>query len=149
MSKRTDIQQALITCIASVRPGLVVVGADSETAIAARITAPGRVIVGTGDPGEPEVDLSPRTYWYDHPFPIEVAMLPEMGKTAERTVADLLAEIEAAVLSDVTIAALCEYVEFTAPTSFDVASGERGASGIAKGADLSLVAIYGTPTPLT
>lgn len=149
MSKRTDVLFALVACIRGVRPSAAVFGLNGDEVLPSRIGAAGRVIVRSGDPGDPEVDLCPLHYWYTHAIPIEVALLPSHPLTGEEAIAAFLTQMEAAILADPTMGGLCEYVELTAPTTYDIATNERGASGFARGADFEVMAFYGTPSPLS
>ncbi len=149
MSKRVDVLLALIACIGRVRTGLNVIGLVGDEAVPGRLATRGQVVIGSGNPGEPEVDLSPAFYWYNHVIPIAVALPVAPGQATEQALADLLGEIEAAVLTDPTLALLCEHLEFTAPETTDIAGNAPGSVAVGRVADLDLLAFYGSPSPLS
>ena len=71
---RETILQALLEALQTV-PGTTVL---REEVLPERLPAGGLVILRDGDPGTPEVTLSPLTYHYEHRAEIEVIVL---GKT--------------------------------------------------------------------
>jgi hypothetical protein len=110
-----------------------------------RIPPGGLVIVRDGDPGEPDVLLSPLTYLYTHRVPLEVAVRDSGSQSREQALDAMLAAIGAAVAADRTLGGLCDFVEVEAPATADIeASGTRPA----RWADAAIVASYGTPDPL-
>lgn len=149
MSTRLEVLAALKALIQATLPGALVIGLDGEDAAPSRIPPDtGRVIVHAGDPGEPEVDLGPLTYWYEHRIPLEVAAYKSGGRTSEETLDDMLTAIGAAVEADRYLGGRCIWLEATAPATDDFTlPGEGGRPP--RNADLMLVASYGAPGPLS
>ena len=146
MSHRLDVLKALKNVIANALPGAQVMGLDGDEVAPQRVPDGGRVIVRTGDPGQPEVDLSPARYNYDHSIPIEIAAYKSAGRTAEEALDDMLMAIDAAILADRFLGGLCTYLDAMAPATDDIFT--EGATPL-RGADLMLVASYTTTSPLT
>lgn len=111
-----------------------------------RIPPGGLVIVRDGDPGEPDVLLSPLTYVYAHRVPIEVAAFASGSLTREEVVDQMLSAIGAAVAADRTLGGLCDFIEPEAPSSDDL---ETTGAVSGRWADTAIVAHYATPDPLT
>jgi len=83
-----------------------------------RIPPTGMIILRDGQPGEPEVALSPRRYHYQHRAELEVIVqAPGNRATAFDT---LIASIGATLDADRTLGGLCDWVEAEAPASVDL-----------------------------
>lgn len=81
----------------------------------AKVPAEGLVIVRDGDPGEPEVVLSPTRYVYQHQAEIEV--LVQQADQAQRDAAldALLVAIGTALAADTTLGGTVDYARAGAP----------------------------------
>ncbi|SLN77664.1 hypothetical protein ROA7023_04468 [Roseisalinus antarcticus] len=79
--------------------------------------AEGLLILRDGEPGEPEVTLSPLRYRYQHRAEIEAVV-----QGADRDVAfdTLTGSIGTALAADRTLGGLCDWVEAEAPRSVDL-----------------------------
>ena len=109
-----------------------------------RIPSTGLIILRDGRPGEPEVTLSPVTYFYEHRAELEVVI---QAGTARDTLFDALAaDIGMALAADRTLGGLCDWVEAEAPEPVDVPI--EGAAAL-KAAMIIIVLHYATPDPLT
>jgi hypothetical protein len=111
-----------------------------------RIPPGGLVIIRDGDPGDPEVLLSPLTYIYAHRVPIELAAFASETLTREQALDQMLAAIGAAVAGDRTLGGLCDFIEPEAPGSDDL---ETTGALSGRWADTAIIANYATPNPLT
>ena len=109
-----------------------------------RIPAIGLIILRDGKPGEPEVTLSPLTYFYEHRAELEVVIQAGTGRDALFDA--LTASIGTALASDRTLGGLCDWVEAEAPEPVDLPI--EGAAAL-KAAVITLVLHYATPDPLT
>ncbi|MDP2738282.1 MAG: acyl-CoA transferase [Pseudorhodobacter sp.] len=108
-----------------------------------RIPATGLIILRDGQPGEPEVTLSPLRYHYQHRAELEVVIQAPNGRaTAFDT---LIAAIGTALEADRTLGGLCDWVEPEAPASVDLPI--EGAAAL-KAAVITVVLHYSTPDPL-
>ena len=109
-----------------------------------RIPATGMIILRDGKPGEPEVTLSPLTYFYEHRAELEVVI--QAGSGRDTLFDALTAEIGAALAADRTLGDLCDWVEAEAPEPVDLPI--EGAAAL-KAAVIILVLHYASPDPLT
>ena len=108
-----------------------------------RIPSAGLIILRDGQPGEPEVTLSPLRYHYQHRAEIEV-IVQTPGSRA--TAFDMLvASIGTALATDRTLGGLCDWVEPEAPASVDLPV--EGAVAL-KAAVITVVLHYSTTDPL-
>lgn len=109
-----------------------------------RIPASGLIILRDGKPGEPEVTLSPLTYFYEHRAELEVVIQAGTGRDA--LFDTLTADIGTALAADRTLNGLCDWVEAEAPEPVDLPI--EGAAAL-KAAVITVVLHYATPDPLT
>ena len=108
-----------------------------------RIPTSGLIILRDGQPGEPEVTLSPLRYHYQHRAELEVVVQAGTGRAS--TFDDLVAAIGAALEADRTLGGLCDWVEPDAPASVDLPL--EGAAAL-KTAVITVVLYYTTTGPL-
>ena len=111
-----------------------------------RIPPGGLVIIRDGDPGEPDVLLSPLSYIYSHRVPVEVTAYASDTQTREQAVDTMLAAIGTAVASNRTLGGRCLFLETAAPSSDDL---ETAGAKPARWAEAAIVATYVTANPLT
>ncbi len=105
----------------------------------------GAVDISDGDPGEPDVDLSPLSYNYSHRFGLLFGAVPTPGQTADQVLDALQSAVGAAVEADRTLGGLVEWLETTAPDrgDLDIAGAESGAAS-----EAAIIAYYSTSSPL-
>ncbi len=108
-----------------------------------RIPPAGLIILRDGQPGEPEVTLSPLRYHYQHRAELEVVVQAGTGRASAFD--DLIAIIGAALEADRTLGGLCDWVEPEAPASVDLPI--EGAAAL-KAALITVVLHYSTTSPL-
>lgn len=108
-----------------------------------RIPAAGLIILRDGDPGEPEVTLSPLRYHYRHRAELEVIVQTGSGQVS--VFDNLLAAIGATLEADRTLDGLCDWVEPEAPSPVDLPI--EGAAAL-KAAVITVVLHYTTTGPL-
>jgi hypothetical protein len=142
VSKREQVLDAVKALLSSALPT-----ADVRRNLAKpeRIPPGGLVVVRDGDPGEPEVMLSPLTYLYTHRIPIELAAYETSSQLPEQVLDEMLGAIGVAVSGDRTLGGLCDFIEAQAPATDDV---ETAGARAGRWADAAIVAVYGTPDPL-
>jgi hypothetical protein len=108
-----------------------------------RVPSAGLIILRGGQPGEPEVTLSPLRYHYQHRAEMEVIVQAGTGRaTAFDT---LIASIGTALETDRTLGGLCDWVEPEAAASVDLPV--EGAATL-KAAVITVVLHYTTTGPL-
>lgn len=108
-----------------------------------RIPATGLIILRDGKPGDPEVTLSPLTYFYEHRAELEVVIQAGTGRDALFDA--LTADVGSALAVDRTLGGLCDWVEAEAPEPVDLPI--EGAATL-KAAVIVIVLHYATSDPL-
>lgn len=142
MTKQLQVILALKALVAAALPAVDVVGFDKDATKPQRIGAGGCVIGHPGEPGDPEVDLSPLNYNYQHRMFLEVTAAAGAGGD----VLDAMLEtLGAAIAADPFLGGLCEYLHAEAAELMD-----RNSDGIASTnwATVPVVAEYSTLNPL-
>ena len=107
-----------------------------------RIPSAGLLILRDGEPGEPEVTLSPLTYHYEHRAEIEAVV---QGTARDIAFDTLCASIGTALATDRTLGGLCDWVEAEAPRPVDLPV--EGAASL-KAAVVTVVLHYSLADPL-
>lgn len=142
-SRREQVLDAIEVLVASALPS-----ADVKRNLdkPERIPPGGLVIIRDGEPGDPEVLLSPLTYVYAHRVPIEIAAFASATLTREHALDEMLLAIGLAVAADRTLGGLCDFIEPEAPSSDDL---ETTGAVSGRWADTAIIANYATPNPLS
>ncbi len=140
MSIRETVLNALHASLGTIGGGVVV---QRNAMVPEKVPAAGLIIMRDGDPGEPEVTLSPLRYHYQHMAEIEV--LVRDGSAVDARFDTLCASIGAALGADRTLGGTCDWVEAQAPSPVDVMID--GGPGI-KAAILKVELDYTTADPL-
>ena len=107
-----------------------------------RVPTTGLLILRDGEPGEPEVTLSPLCYHYQHRAEIEAVV---QGAARDAAFDTLCASTGAVIAADRTLGGLCDWVEAEAPRPVDLAVD--GAASL-KAAVIPVVLHYSTADPL-
>lgn len=106
-----------------------------------RLPPEGLLILRDGQPGEPEVTLSPLHYHWQHRADLEVFLRGGLDAAFDT----LLANIGAILATDRTLSGLCDWIEPSAPEPVDLAV--EGAAPI-RAAILTLTLHYTSADPL-
>ena len=107
-----------------------------------RVPAEGLMILRDGEPGDPEVTLSPLRYHYQHRAEIEAVV---QGPDRDAIFDSLCASIGAVVAFDRTLDGLCDWIEAEAPQPVDLPV--EGAACL-KAAVIPMILHYFTTDPL-
>ena len=107
-----------------------------------RVPTEGLLILRDGEPGEPEVTLSPLAYHYQHRAEIEAVV---RGTDRDEAFDTLTASIGVALAADRTLGGLCDWVEAEAPRPVDLPVD--GAANV-KAAVIPVIVHYTTADPL-
>lgn len=142
-SVREQVIDAVVTKIQATFPQATVL---RNSAKPEGIGLHGLVVVRDGDPGDPEITMSPLTYIYEHRIPVEIAVNPSRAEDAESTLDDMLVLLGRAVEADRTLGGLCDFVDTEAPATEAI---EATGAVAARWGDAAVVAIYATSNPLT
>lgn len=108
-----------------------------------RVPTEGLLILRDGEPGEPDVTLSPLAYHYQHRAEIEAVV---QGASRDAAFDVLIASIGEAIAADRTLGGLCDWVEAEAPRPIDLPV--EGAATL-KAAVIPVVLHYSTADPLS
>lgn len=107
-----------------------------------RVPSSGLLILRDGDPGDPEVTLSPLRYHYQHRVEIEAVV---QGTDRDVRFDALIASVGTAIATDRTLGGFCDWVEPEAPKPVDLPV--EGAATL-KAAIIPIVLTYSTDDPL-
>jgi len=138
---RETILQALLAALETVPDASVLRGAI----LPERIPAGGLLILRDGDPGTPEVTLSPLQFHYEHRAEVEVIVQGKTPAARDAAFDTLLAALATAITTDRTLGGLCDWVEAEAPQPVDLPV--EGAEAL-KAAIVPIILIYTTADPL-
>jgi hypothetical protein len=119
MTKREAALRALESALKTVAGATVKRNDQLPTAA----PAGGLIILRDGDPGEPDVTLSPPTYSWQHQAEVEVIVQKAPTTTRTAMLDDLLAAIGLALAADRTLGGAVDYSEPSAPRPQDIADG--------------------------
>ena len=107
-----------------------------------RVPTAGLLILRDGEPGEPEVTLSPLRYHYQHRAEIEAVV---QGVARDPAFDALCASVGAIIAADQTLGGLCDWIEAEAPRPVDLPV--EGAAAF-KAAVITIILHYSTGDPL-
>ena len=110
-----------------------------------RVPAGGLLILRDGEPGEPEVTLSPLAYHYQHRAEIEAVVQGKTPPDRDAAFDALTSAIGTALAADRTLGGLCNWVEADAPRPVDLPV--EGGQAL-KAAVVPVVLHYSTADPL-
>ena len=141
-SKREQALAGLFLCLKENVTGLSVLRNEP---LPTKVPADGLIILRDGDPGEPEVTLSPTRYHYQHRAEIEA--LVQHGDPAQRdTALDTLLETVAQALDGQTsLGGLVDYLHIETP---DFLSETVEGAPTIKAAVVPVILEYSTSNPL-
>ena len=139
-SKRETILSALAALITGNAAGATVLRNES---LPKRIPNAGLVILRDGEPGEPEVTLSPLTYIFDHLAVAEVIV--EDRQNQDEKFDAICVAMGAALEANRTLGGLCDWVEGVAPEPVEVIT--EGGEPM-KAAIVSIRLNYATTSPI-
>lgn len=141
MTARETILQALFALLQTV-PSVKVI---RNEVFPEKIPEGGLIVMRDGDPGEPEVFLSPTTYYWQHRVLLEVAVQKGVATARDTALDTLFSQIAGVIASNNTLNGLCDLVIPLAPDTNTLAI--EGAATV-KTAIVSLTLIYSTADQL-
>ncbi|WP_375178044.1 hypothetical protein [Sphingobium yanoikuyae] len=145
MAKSYEVDQAVAAMLQLAIPDYRFVTLEDDSADRPRRIDPhGTVWLRDGEPGEPDIDLSPPTYHYNHRIPVEIAAY--VSSEPLRLVLDRMAgAIGAAIAADRFLGGLVSYLDVTALdlVNINVTGGQTQ-----KGGMFDIIATYSTNSPL-
>lgn len=141
-TKREQVLQTLFVTLSAIAGPSV----SRNSNLPERVPAGGIIILRDGDPGEPEVLLSPPEYVYAHRAEADVVVDGATPAARDSLFDSIMQAIGSAIAADRTLGGLCDYAETAAPQAVDLMV--EGAAGF-KAATLPVILHYGTPDPLS
>ncbi len=141
MTTRETILQTLLAALQTVPNATILRG----SILPERIPTGGLLILRDGDPGTPEVTLSPLQYHYEHRAEVEVIVQGKTPAARDAAFDALLAELATAITADRTLGGLCDWIEAEAPQPVDLPV--EGAEAL-KAAIVPIILTYTTADPL-
>ncbi|MDX9689789.1 MAG: acyl-CoA transferase [Alphaproteobacteria bacterium] len=141
MTTRETVLQALFVLLQSI-PGPKVTRND---VLPEKLPSEGLLILRDGDPGEPEVLLSPLSYYWQHIASLEVFTQAADADQRNAIMDRLFQNIAAALSADQTLGGLCDQVTPQAPDTNAIAI--EGAANI-RAAIVPIELIYTTASQL-
>lgn len=141
MTKRETILQALFTALQTIKgPHFL-----RNEPLPEKVPAGGLVILRDGDPGEPEVMLSPLSYYWNHAALAEVLVQHTSAVRRDAMLDNLFQDIAAALAIDNTLSGLCDRVT---PLSPDTSNLSVDGAPSVKAAIIPIELIYTTDSQL-
>lgn len=147
MSKRLEVVSAIKALIETAVPTAKVIGLEGDEAFPTRIPAEGLIAVRNTHPGEPDIDLSPPSYRYEHAIKIELAFIKSADATAQQRLDEALVVLGQQIEADRHLGARCEWLD-AFPAEIGPIATDMGAQETASTA-IDVVATYCTPNSLT
>ena len=138
---RETILQALLAALQTVPAATELRGAI----LPERIPSGGLLVLRDGDPGTPEVTLSPLQYHFEHRAEVEVIVQGKTPTVRDTAFDVLLSELATAISVDRTLGGQCDWTVAEAPQPVDLPV--VGAEGL-KAAVVVVVLHYTTADPL-
>ena len=124
------IREQTLTALLARLQSVPTATAKREAPLPETVPSGGLVILRDGDPGDPEVLLSPPSYLWQHQAEIDV-LVSGADDTAIAALDDLLTAIGTALAADRSLSGLADWLEWSAPKTsqlaIDCAAGLRGA----------------------
>lgn len=142
MSQRENAIGALFAVLGALSLGATV---RRNAALPERVSDQAMAILRDGEMGEPEVSLSPLTFYWQHQVAIELFVADVDASARDVRMDGLLGELAALVETDRTLGGVIEYAEI-GPPKFDELAPD-GSSGI-KACLLPVVLHYSSSGPL-
>jgi hypothetical protein len=141
MTRREAVLTALFQRLATLPDATV----KRNEALPEKVPAGGLLILRDGDPGEPEVTLSPATWIWHHLAQLEVFVAGATSEVRDAALDALLEAVGQALATDRTLGGLCDWSEPQAPEPDDVAID--GAAPI-RAARVPILLLYGSSEPM-
>ena len=139
--------EAVLKALGTAVRGRVPYGAvfERNSTVPVRVPAGGWVCLRDGDPGEPEVLLSPPTYIFQHRAEVDIVVELPTAEARDALFDALKRAVGAAVAADRTLGGLCDYVlgEAPVPAELPIEGGEN-----LKAATVGIILTYGSSDPL-
>jgi hypothetical protein len=139
-SKLETILLALLAKLQTIPDATVARGEVLPTVVDAN----GLVILRDGEPGEPDVTISPLMYHYEHRAAVEIFTTGTIDRDARFDV--LRTQVGALIVADRTLGGLCDWIEAEAADPTDIPFD--GADTV-KAASIPVVLHFVTDNPLS
>lgn len=117
-SVRETALNALFNLVSAAAPGAAVRRNEPNRH---KVPDGGLISVNDGDPGEPEVSLSPPRYWFRHAAEVVIVTEQPSGPARAASTDRIVSRIVAALVADPTLSGTVEYAEAGTPRTEDLA----------------------------
>jgi len=144
-SVREAALSALFDALQSLEAGEVAPRVERNSVLPEKVGAGGLVILRDGDPGEPEVTLSPPRYHFEHEARLDLVVQPVPATARTASLDTLARSVGTALAADRMLAGAVDWLEWSAPQTSDLAIDGAGAVA---GALVTVTLFYVTPDPL-
>lgn len=141
MTRRESVLQALFSRLQTI----IGAGVLRNEALPEKVPPGGLIIMRDGEPGEPEVLLSPVSYYWEHRAALEVIVQNGDAAARDQLLDGLFQRISTALAADPLLGGLCDRVTPLAPDTSSLAI--EGAANI-KAALVPIELIYTTADQL-
>ncbi|TAN71895.1 MAG: acyl-CoA transferase [Magnetospirillum sp.] len=139
-----SVREQLLTALLAQLETIPGATAKREAPLPETVPGGGLIILRDGDPGDPEVLLSPVTYLWEHQTEIEVIL--QRGRDDDSAALDsLLMAVGAALSTDRSLGGLAEWLDWGAPKTSGLAID--GAASL-RAATVPVTIHYSSPDPL-
>lgn len=141
LTKRETILQALFTALQAINGPHIL----RNEPLPEKVPAGGLIILRDGEMGEPEVTLSPLSYYWNHNASAEVLVQHANAARRDALLDDLFQKIAAAVVADETLGGLCDR---TMPLPPDISNLAIDGASSVKAAIIPIELVYTTDSQL-
>ncbi|HMO09364.1 MAG TPA: acyl-CoA transferase [Paracoccaceae bacterium] len=141
----TTLDAILTALAAALAPAVAPGRVERNRAAPAEVPRAGLAILHDGQPGTPEVTLSPLMYHYRHRAELDLVLARDRLDDLNAAFAALVAAIGARLAADRRLGGLCDWLEAEAPAPADIAPD--GGPPM-RAATIGIVIHFATPDPL-
>lgn len=142
-SKSERVLKALHAALSAAVPAGVLV--ERNASLPVRLPAAGWLCLRDGDPGAPDVLMSPLLYIYEHRAELDIVVEITAPEQRDARFDALKQAVGLALASDRTLGGLCDFILGEAPEPTEVPV--EGAENL-KAATIGIILTYGTSDPL-
>lgn len=144
MSKRHDVDQAVLALVRAALPDHEVIGLEDGAERVRRTGQFETVTVRDGELEEEGVDLSPPTWHWQHRVPIELRAYKQT-RPLRQIIDGMAGKVGAAVAADRELGGMVSYLDVS---GLDIEPLSSFATRTELGATFDIIATYSTSTPL-
>jgi hypothetical protein len=137
--------QEVLAALAALIDGAAGAVFERNSVVPENLPAQGLIILRDGDPGEPETQMSPPAWLYEHRASADVIVCGDSEEDRAALLDAILSDIGSRLAADRTLGGLCDHVEPRAPQRLDVPV--EGAEPL-KAVSVAIILSYEASDPL-